>query len=228
MPPEYRLPERIVPPPPAREIDPLEGLQTWPGLIPMLWGARPEPYDPASGSPVGTGNLAGIVRGSTPAGEGLMNFVRKVWPSLGRKADSLPDIDLHYAERKIPSTHAQYVPRNYYGSDAPTPLTPGGMIELARNPVTGNSAPAGQSVQSLVHELLHSIYQHKDPNLRAVPPLTMDVADRIMEKAIQRGRMTPERSRQYGWLPYGMRHGALDAMSRNIVQSRIPSQDLVP
>lgn len=47
-------------------LNPLEGVQTWPGLLPMLLGAKPQPFDPSDPPSMGAGGLSGWVRATNP------------------------------------------------------------------------------------------------------------------------------------------------------------------
>ena len=176
------------------------------------------------------GHALSTVIGATPAAEGLMNFVRRVWPSLGKAADKIPDIALHYAESpNTPITNVRarggtYVPPEF-AKHLDRPLeTPGGEIHLMKaGPQDSESAQ--QSTQNLIHELLHAIYRHKNAETIAnpwLPNLNVEAAQRLMSK-----ELTEPRQGLYGRFGTDLdrlQHGALDAMGKRVYRSKIPSE----
>jgi hypothetical protein len=203
------------------------------------------PSNPLSGEPLapddlqssamdlmGPGFSIAKVLGRTPAANALMNFVRRQWPALGRKADNLPDIDLFYADTK----HADKSQGLYYRPELSG--APGGAIDIAQHPKAESSYPGMEAARTLVHELLHAIYNHKNKfgplAGHGVPNIPTHTADTIMTKAQKRGNFTPGRHQQFldiankageVYPPAGdreLRHGALDAMANNIVMEKFP------
>ena len=206
------------------------------------------PSNPLTGAPVapddlqssamdlmGPGFSIAKVIGTTPAANAIMDFIRRQWPSLGRKADSLPDIDLSYADKKAPpSVGHQGI---YYRPELGP--APGGTIDIAQHPAADSSYPAMEATRTLIHELLHAIYQHKNkftalPNDRAFPNMPAHMAEEVMDHAGARGNYTPGRHNQFleiaekagkVYPPAGereLRHGALDAMANNIIKEKFP------
>ena len=209
--PNAPIPSAVPPPPQVEQtpygsvLPPASDWLKWLGRL----ANRPE-LDVAP-NPLGVG--VGVVRGTTPAAEGLANFVRRVWPSLGRKADELPDITLRYGG---PGKSGQTAWYSYPDSSYPGPAK-GASITIPREllpaePPFTEASPtnAHQAVKSYLHELLHAIYDAK--GYAGIPP---------HGKTIWKGTkhtLTPERRELWKGRP---EHGAIDAMAVNIWRKRL-------
>ena len=68
----------------SESLDPLEGVQSWPGLLPMLLGAKPQPFDPGNPMPVGVG----AIRATNPR-PALGNLWRMIVESEGKPAATM-------------------------------------------------------------------------------------------------------------------------------------------
>lgn len=168
-----------------------------------------DPADPAT-YPVTPGGLGGVVRGTSPAAEGLADFVRRVWPSLGKTADALPDMPLHYGgSLKNRAGQFSWMP------DASTRIDIPATIEGL-----DKHQPAQQAVQSYLHELLHAIYYGKTGG-SPFPPRGGDIWSGV------KGALSAEGQAHYA---NDVPHGAIHAMAQNIYRKRVanPSMGVLP
>jgi hypothetical protein len=175
-----------------------------------------DPQDPNT-FPLAPGGLGGVVRGTTPAAEELMNFVRRTWPSFGKAVDRLPDINLSYSRLTPPWTTgsgAEYMHPNRF-------TAPGGDIRVNTIQHGFLDAPksAQQATEGLLHELLHALYYHRNVGMSGVDRAVPKHGETIFQR--HKGELSPWRGKTFESSPA---HGALDAMAKKIYRQKMPNE----
>lgn len=113
--------------------------------------------------PLGLG-VAGTVRATTPKAKEVVEFVRRLWPSLGKAADKLPDI---YASTipgelldSLPAASRSLAKKGFpgVGRDIEGAYGPEGVPGL----ILREELPAHQMLSTYLHEILHAIFRGKN------------------------------------------------------------------
>jgi hypothetical protein len=194
-----------------------------------------------------SGGMAGVVRGDTPAANAFVNIIRRTWPRLGEKLDALPDIRVSFNHPRLPFTDpgagASYTSPE--GMEAlrealrpgridKTPLTgrdAGGRAFLWSKPPSGEGAAHSpdQTTETLLHELLHALYYHKNTaqgTMRGVEPAGPTMTQAQAGQYMDQSGMPFSRQLMYmlGGGPGAPQHGALDAMASRLYRQKFPNR----
>ena len=171
--------------------------------------------------------MKGTIQTSTPAAEGLANFVRRVWPSLGRAADRLPDMPLTY-DSSVNERGAKLGANAWY---LPPTERSAPQINIPTMEYYNRDQPKGAMdvLTSYLHELMHAIYNKKGFSL-SMPPASV-----LGDKGALLRNLSETRLNSFGALPLsspsnltGQRHAAIDAMVKNILESKLADPSIVP
>lgn len=160
----------------------------------------------------------GTVYAGTPVAAKYLDFMRSVWPSLMKKADSLREIEVRHVEGAREGATGQYFPKEYFEKRDKLGQNSNSidLIEFA------GDRDVKSTLATIIHELLHPIYRAKKA-LGNNPPManlewSPDVKRRVSEWLSN--SLSSDRRLQY-MSQNEFNHAALDAQAQNILRSRI-------
>ena len=166
--------------------------------------------------------MKGTIQTSTPAATGLADFVRKVWPSLGKTADALPETRMSYDPNLM--ERGKKLGANAWYNDAAKEINIPSNTWNTTEPKT-----AGDALTSYLHELFHAIYKNKTGDV--MPPLsTLEQGGSMLEG------LPASRMRDYGVNPFyrnapgtseGARHSIIDGMVKNMLMKKLYNPEAV-